>query len=124
MRAQRFVIQGRLPGYNELHKDNWQQSRRIKQEGMNRVIAAARWGKLRPVQQYPVAIEIDCYEPNARRDPDNVISGAQKVILDAMQQMGVLQGDGRKYIATLTCPRPVVDREAPRVEIIIQEEEA
>lgn len=124
MNEQRFVIQGRLPGYNELHKANWQQSRRIKQEGMNRVIAAARWDKLRPVQQYPVAIEIFCYEPNARRDPDNVTSGAQKVILDALQQMGVLQGDGRKYIATLTCPRPVVDREAPRVETIIQEVEA
>ena len=120
MSNQHFIILGRLPGYNELHKSNWQLSRRIKQEAMNQVAAAARWARVRPAAR-PVKEEIYCFEPNARRDPDNVTSGAQKVILDALQQMGVLAGDGRKYIADIRCPRPAIDRKHPRVEVTIEE---
>ena len=120
---QSFVIPGRLPGYNELHGAKcWQASRRIKQEAMNQVIAAARWARLKPVSG-PVLLGIRCFEPNARRDQDNVESGAKKVILDALQQMGVLQGDGRKYIRDICCPRPEIDRQNPRIEIVLQEVE-
>lgn len=65
---------------------------------------------------------ISCYEPNARRDVDNVTSGAGKVILDALQEIGVLQGDGRKYIAQVIYSAVEVDRKNPRVEISIEED--
>lgn len=120
---QSFSISGRLPGYNELHGAKcWQASQRVKQEAMNRVIAAARWARLQPVSG-PVLLEIKCFEPNARRDQDNVEAGAKKVILDALQQMGVLRGDGRRYIQDILCPRPEVDRQKPRIEITLQEVE-
>ena len=34
------------------------------------------------------------FEPNRRRDPSNFTSAAQKIIEDALQKAGILQGDG------------------------------
>lgn len=117
---QKFAIPGRLPGYNELHR-TWQVSRRIKQDAMDLVMWSAKT-RLRPVKGRCV-VRISCYEPNARRDVDNVTSGASKVILDALQQIGVLAGDGRKYVKQVELPAPEVDRKNPRVEVEIREED-
>lgn len=117
---QRFVISGRLAGYNELHKVNWRASHRIKQNAMETVKWAAWSAHIKPVKGRCV-VTIACYEPNARRDPDNVKTGANKVILDALQQMGILAGDGRKYIKDVVNPRVTVDRVFPRVEVIIED---
>lgn len=121
-RMQIFEIKGRLPGYNELHKQPWQVARRIKQDAMSKVIWAAWRYRVKPVQG-PCEITIACYEPNARRDVDNVKSGANKVILDALQQMGVLQGDGRKYVTNVINPPVEVDRENFRVVVTIAQPE-
>ena len=119
---QHFTIQGRLPGYNELHQICWQHSRRIKQDAMRLVMLSARVDRIRPVKS-KCEVNLVCYEPNARRDPDNVISGARKIILDALQHMGVLAGDGRKYVASGINDRVEVDRKNPRIEITIKEEQ-
>lgn len=37
-------------------------------------------------------------EPNRRRDPSNFSAGAQKIIEDALQAAGRLEGDGWKHI--------------------------
>ena len=115
---QRFLIEGRLPGYNELHQQPWYKSRRIKQEAMDRVKWYARTAGISKIQGR-CTVTITCYEPNARRDVDNVTSGASKVILDALQQLGVLKGDGRKYVAQVICPAVEIDRTYPRVEVEI-----
>ena len=119
---QHFTIPGRLPGYNELKARCWQESARRKQEAMREVQLAAMAAHIRPVKG-KVAVMISCYEPTARRDPDNVTSGAGKVILDALQEIGVLAGDGRKYIAQVSYPAVEVDRSNPRVEVSIREVE-
>jgi len=118
-----ITIPGRLPGYNQLKGRNWQQSARIKAEAMELVMWYAKATKI-PQFRSPVIIQIKCFEPDARRDPDNVISGASKVILDALQNMDVLAGDGRKYIAEMRTPTPEVDRKNPHVEIKIEMEES
>lgn len=117
---QTFVISGRLPGYNELQGAKcWQASRRIKQDAMNRVLWAAKLARVKPVEEYPVTIQIECMEPNKRRDQDNVQSGAKKVVLDALQQMGVLANDNQKHIADIICPKPSISKDNPRVEVTI-----
>lgn len=83
---------------------------------------SARVARIKPVTG-KCEINLVCYEPNARRDPDNVISGARKIILDALQHMNVLEGDGRKYVSSGINDRVEVDRENPRIEIIIKEEQ-
>ena len=115
-----FEIKGRLPGYNELNKQPWQAARRIKQDAMAQVMWAARRHRVEPVQG-PCEITIACFEPNARRDVDNVTAGANKVILDALQQMGILKGDGRKYVSDTYNPPVEVDRRNPRVEVVIED---
>lgn len=121
IRTQKFTISGRLPNMNDLIKGHWTVQQQKKKEAMNSVLAAARWGKIKPVERYPVLVEINCFEPNARRDQDNVQSGAKKIILDALQRAGILAGDGQKYIADIICPKPQIDRDNPRVEVVLKE---
>ena len=117
--AQLFVIPGRLPGYNDLAKGHWATQKKVKIRGMKIVDAYARQAKIQPVKGR-VSIRISCYEPNARRDFDNVLSGASKVILDALQNMGVLKGDGQKYVEYRPVP-VMIDRKNPHVEVQIEE---
>jgi len=60
---------------------------------------------------------ITWYEPDLRRDPDNIMAG-QKFILDGLVAAGVLPGDSQKYILGIY-HRFKVDRKNPRVEVEI-----
>ncbi len=50
----------------------------------------------------PAHYEIECIEPNRRRDPDNFIGGAQKVLFDALQDEGLLENDGWEHVLSIT----------------------
>ena len=121
IRTQKFTIPGRLPNTNDLMEGHWATRKDKKEEAMQRVIDFAREARIRHIRQYPVLVEIYCYEPNAKRDQDNIQEGAKKVILDALQRAGILAGDGQKYIADIICPKPLIDRENPRVEVVLKE---
>lgn len=114
---QTFIVEGRLPGYNELHQSSWQKSARIKNAAMDTAIMYAL--QVKPITE-PVQIRLSCYEPNAKRDPDNVISGASKVILDMLQKYGKLPNDNRRWVRLVFDPVEV-DREHPRIEVEITE---
>lgn len=66
-----------------------------------------------------VALDFKWYEPNRRRDPDNVCF-AHKFILDALVNNGIIKGDSQKYITGLNDDF-FVDREFPRIEVTIRE---
>lgn len=68
----------------------------------------------------PVEMHYTWYEPNKRRDKDNVSSFGRKVIQDALVQCGVLKDDGWKYIVGFS-DRFEVDKENPRIEVKIRE---
>lgn len=116
--TQAFTIKGRLPGYNELKQHHFK-SARIKGEAMEAIGWTAKAARIQPVIG-PARVTIRSYEPNAKRDPDNVTSGAAKCILDALQNIGVLKNDNRKHVVPIL-PVPEVDRKNPRVEVIIEE---
>ncbi|MDL2254425.1 RusA family crossover junction endodeoxyribonuclease, partial [Ruminococcaceae bacterium OttesenSCG-928-I18] len=82
-----FTIPGRLPGYNELTVGHWAARGRVKQAAKDKVAVYIRQTRIQPIAG-KVTVEIRCYEPNRRRDCDNVTSGAAKVILDALQACG------------------------------------
>lgn len=117
---QTFTIPGKLPGYNQLMHGHWAARQKVKDEAMTLVGWSARAAGIKPVTGL-TTIKIQCFEPNSRRDMDNIISGASKVILDSLKNMGIIQGDGQKYVRYEPCT-PVVDRKNPRVEIVITEE--
>lgn len=98
-----FVINGKLPGLNEYTnacRSHWTRGAEMKREAEMlicwSIVLARRDGLLRDVKK-PVRIRFDWTESTKRRDLDNIFS-AKKYILDAMQRMGVIQGDGRKHI--------------------------
>ena len=117
---QQFTIPGRLPGYNELRRGgHWAQNYKVKWNAMQWVYWNITTKDLTPCSA-PVNVTILCHEPNARRDRDNVTAGANKIILDALQRAGILQGDGQKYVHSIT-NMVDVDRDNPRIEVVLQE---
>ena len=94
----------------------------MKWEDQNKVEWFIR-SQLRGVRiKKPVTMLYTWYEPNRKRDLDNVSSYGRKVIQDALVHCGVLHNDGWKQI--LGCSdRFYVDRKEPRIEVVILEDE-
>jgi Holliday junction resolvase RusA-like endonuclease len=63
-------------------------------------------------------LDIVWYEPNRRRDLDNIAAG-KKFILDGLQAIGKIENDGWKQIAGFTDTFEV-DKQDPRVEVKIR----
>lgn len=70
----------------------------------------------------PVFMEYTWIEPNKRRDKDNISSFGRKVIQDALVDTGVLKDDGWKHVVGFS-DRFEVDKENPRIEVLIREVE-
>lgn len=70
----------------------------------------------------PVILHYKFYEADKRRDKMNIFSFADKVIEDALQEVGVLQNDGWKDVVNTT-HEFYVDKAKPRIEVTIEEVE-
>lgn len=119
----KFVILGRLDGLNDYtsaNRTNPHKGGKMKRDNEETVIWAIRQQLVRLQINTPVVIEFTWYEPNKKRDHDNVSSFGRKVIQDALVKTGVLKDDGWDYITGFTdvfyC-----DRKNPRIEVIIVE---
>ena len=124
MRKQKFTIEGRLDGVNELisaNRKNPYVGAKEKRKQQNICIHAIRASKIRPVLSYPVSICIKWFERNGRRDPDN-IAGAKKFIMDALQETKTIKNDGFKEIKSFG-DLFYVDKKNPRIEVVIIESE-
>jgi Holliday junction resolvase RusA-like endonuclease len=109
---------GRLPGLNEIiaaAKKSPYKYAIMK----DRYTSEIGWLAKKLPKYNRVDITITWYEPNRRRDPDNV-SGGQKFILDGLVRGGAIKDDSQRYINSIS-HRYELDRENPRVEIEIQE---
>ena len=118
----RFVIEGRLDGLNEYtraNRSNRYQGNSMKARNEKAVLLAIREARLKPVQKYPVELQIAWYEPDRRRDVDN-IQFAVKFIQDALVEAGILEKDSQKYVSKLS-HEVKVDRKNPRIEVTIKE---
>ena len=94
----------------------------MKWEDQNKVEWFIR-SQLRGVRiKKPVTMYYTWYEPNRKRDLDNISSYGRKVIQDALVHCGVIQNDGWKQILGFA-DRFYVDRKEPRIEVVILEDE-
>lgn len=112
----KLVILGRLPGLNEyisVMNRNRFIGAKMKKENTQLVAWEAKAQKLRKCQ--PVEIIFTWYEPNMKRDKDN-IAFAKKFILDGLVTAGVLEGDGWKGYGDFD-DRFEIDKKNPRVEV-------
>lgn len=115
-----FVIPGRLPGLNDMidaARTNKFESARQKKENTELVGWCAKKAKLPKMKR--VNLSIVWYEPNEKRDPDNIHAGV-KFILDGLVIAGVIKNDGRKQIAKIS-HEIFTDKTNPRVEVEIKE---
>ncbi len=70
----------------------------------------------------PVTMQYSWYEPNKRRDLDNVSSFGRKVIQDALVKEGILANDGWREIIGFS-DSFYIDKIRPRVEVRIKTNE-
>lgn len=120
MKSLKFTIYGTLDGLNEYtraNRGNRYSGNRAKRR--NQVMVYQALYGIREKFDEPVHITFTWYEPNRRRDMDN-IAFAKKFILDALVSSGVLRGDGWKYITGFT-DEFRVSRDKPRIEVEIEE---
>lgn len=100
MKVATLCIPGRLPGLNELMLDRGSRIR-VKAKWCKTVALIARTS-CTPRFDRGAYVHIECVEPNRKRDPDGVCSGAAKVVLDGLVKCGVLAGDGWGHILGLS----------------------
>ena len=97
----KLTYKGKLPSLNELinaGRTNKYVGAKVKREltqDLAWIFKAQAGGKK---YSEKVVISIHCYEGNLRRDDDNVLSGACKVILDALQVAGIIPNDSPRYV--------------------------
>lgn len=123
----KLIIPGRLPSLNEYtdacRRDsnrNRYYSNAFKQNAQEQVEWAIR-SQLKGVQvKPPVFLMYTFYEPNKKRDKDNIAGFAHKVIQDAMTAQGLLKNDGWAYIDGFQDSFEV-SKENPRIEVRIEE---
>lgn len=125
-----FRIEGTLPNLNEyISADRimirnaghcFSKGNAFKQNAQKRVQIAIKRDLGDLVIKSPIKIIYRFYEPNKRRDKDNIASFAMKVIQDALVKEGVIKNDGWKEIDSFECYFDV-DKEHPRIEVELQE---
>ena len=117
-----FTICGRLSGLNDYTKacrTNRYAGAKMKNENETRVRIAIMRYLPDVVFLGKVHITYKWYEPNKKRDLDNV-AFAKKFIQDALVDMNVLQSDDWRHIKGFN-DEFFIDKENPRVEVVISE---
>lgn len=119
-----FTIDGHLAGANEYInscRSNRYKANKLKKDNQKLVhkglLKAILKGSLKKIDKYPCKLKITWYEPNKRRDVDNVTFGV-KFILDEMVSCGILKDDSQKYVNQII-NSVYCDTENPRIEVRI-----
>lgn len=117
-----FTIDGRLPGLNELinaDRRNVHAGNHMKQENQEAVQMYIFRDLRRLHIEDPVLLHYRFYDPNKKRDLDNISGFAHKIIQDALVSTGVLKNDGWANIAGMD-DLFFVDSARPRIEVTIE----
>lgn len=64
-------------------------------------------------------VQVDFYEPNRKRDPDNVMGGGLKILMDALVEAGVIPDDSPKYVHLSAEVHVAEKLESQRIEVLI-----
>ena len=67
-----------------------------------------------------IIIHYHFYEPNMKRDKDNIFAFTSKTVQDSLQECNVIDNDGWKNVENFTHDF-FVDKVNPRIEIYIEE---
>ena len=116
------TVEGRMPSLNDYisaERANRYKAAAMKKRETARVRAAAMQQRA-PRFERRVTVRTTFYEPDMRRDADNV-GFARKFVLDGLVAAGVIKDDSRKYVEQ--CPdRVLTDRARHRVVVEVSDE--
>lgn len=119
----KFVILGRLDGlntYTAANRTNYRKGGAMKRNNEETIIWSIRQ-QLRGVHiDKPVLIYYRFFEPNRRRDNDNILSCASKFVQDSLVKTHVLDDDSQKYIPHFYFDTDI-DQYNPRIEVTLTE---
>ena len=117
---QTFTIPGRLDGMNDLiaaTRESRYTGAQLKKDNQWNVLIAIKKSHLKPINGR-CRLMYTFYEPNMRRDMDNISGFAHKVIQDALVEAGILANDGWRNIAGYT-DNFFIDKDNPRIEVTL-----
>ncbi len=66
-------------------------------------------------------IEYNIWREDRRTDPSNIFAGYEKIILDALEHVGLIAGDGWKHHRGSDFKKLEKDKENPKINITITE---
>lgn len=119
----KLVIEGTLPGLNDYQykcRSHFNKGNEMKQSCIC-IVSAYIFQQIRNLHiEKKVRIDYYWYEPNRKRDLDNISSFGRKVIQDALVENQVLKNDGWKNIVGFS-DTFFIDKENPRIEVVITE---
>jgi len=114
----KFIIYTRYPSLNEYtsaNRSNKYKGSSMKRSCQHEAYLAIRQAKLKPIGKYPIRLKITWYEPNKRRDIDNIVY-AVKWIADSLVEAKIIPDDSQKYIVGIE-NHVLVDSNNPRIEV-------
>lgn len=117
-----LIIDGQLPNLNDytLACRGYRLNGAKMKKKAEKVISLYIIQQLKDVAfKNPVRLSFRWYEPNRKRDLDNVCF-AKKFILDALVSNGIIVADGWKGVVGFT-DQFFIDKENPRIEVDIEE---
>lgn len=118
-----IIIPGRFPSLNEFvdanrrRHGNWNAGNAMKQKDQREICKYIPKG-LKFKKR--IFIEYNFFEPNTRRDKDNISGYFHKVFQDALVECGAIADDDWKHIRGMA-DYFEVDKGNPRIEVVIQE---
>lgn len=121
----KLTIWGTLPGLNDFidaNRRNYHAGAKMKKEAQYIVEVCARKTLKRWKATGPVFMHYVWFEPNKKRDKDNISGGGRKIIQDALVSAGYLKNDGWHDIIGFS-DEFAVDKKEPRIEVTIEEVE-
>ena len=118
-----FTIPGTMPGLNEYLAEVGRKPQiggRMKREYKMLALSYIRRDLRKYKATKPIVLHYVFYEPNMKRDHDNVFTFCSKCVQDALQEAKVIENDGWKQIVNFTHDF-FLDKSKPRIEVYIEE---
>lgn len=124
MRKINFTIEGRLPGLNEIIKEALTNRYGYGDFKRQATATCKTYMDLCKVPKFkgPISIHIKWFEPNRKRDLDNIFSG-QKFLIDSLVVSGRIPNDTQRFVKKIEHELGEPDKKNPRIEVCITEDE-
>ena len=116
--SQEFFVPGPLPGMNDIVRKNYYVYSAMKKQWSRTIATCLQHAKILPMER--VAVIFTWVERDTRRDPDNILAGGQKLVLDCLVTTGIIPNDGWANIVGLA-HNFTIDASNPGVWVILHE---